>query len=66
MRKILVLLLVIGILAGTCAAVEEICQEDSVGEQVNFTGDEPTGDGPGDPAPCGGEGGGGGAGGVPG
>ena len=61
MRKILMLLLVIGILVGTCAVVEDVCQEDSFGEQVDFTGDESP-DGPGGPAPCGGgeTGGGGG------
>ena len=66
MRKILMLLLVIGILACTCAVVEEICQEDSVGEHIDFTNDEPTGDGLGDPAPCGGGEGGGAGGGQPG
>ena len=62
MRKILILLLVIGILVGTCAVVEDIYEEYSTGEQVDFTDESP--DGPGGPTPCGHEGAGGG--GVPG
>jgi len=64
MKKVLVLLLIVGILVGTVAVVEDTCQEYSSGNLVVFTGNELTEDSPGDPSPCGGEADGGG--GVPG
>jgi len=62
MRKLITLLLVIGVLAGTFAVVANVCEEYSFNEHTDFTDDEPTGDGIGDLAPCGGgeTGGGGG------
>jgi hypothetical protein len=63
MKKILALLLVLGVLIGTFSAVEELSE--SFCEQMNFSGDEIQEDGLGDPAPCGG-GEGSGSGGVPG
>ena len=64
MKKLIILLLVIGILAGTFSIVENMYEEHLSGEQVNFSSDELTGDNPGGPTPCGHEGAGGG--GVPG
>jgi hypothetical protein len=61
MRKVLVILLVIGFIIGTFSGVEELSEELSF-EQTDFSdGGLPEG-GIGDPAPCGGGGSGGGGG----
>lgn len=65
MNKVLILLLVVGILVGTVAAIEGICEEYSSIETVDVSGEE-SGDGLGDPVPCGGGGGDGAGGGTPG
>jgi len=66
MRKILVLLLVVGLLVGMIAAVEGICEEFSTGRHADFSGDEEPANEIEDPAPCGGGGEGGGGPAVPG
>ncbi|MBU7027008.1 MAG: hypothetical protein HXS48_08700 [Theionarchaea archaeon] len=63
MRKVLALLLIVGILLGTFAVIEGI-SEISCEENVDFSDDELQGGGIGDPAPCGG--GSDGGGGIPG
>ncbi len=60
MKILITILLVIGVLIGTFAVLEDICEEYRSSEQVNFSSDELTGDNSGDPAPCGHEGAGGG------
>jgi len=65
MRKVLVILLVIGFIIGTYSVVEGLCEESSV-EQQDFSGEDSPEDGLGDPIPCGGGGGSGGGGGQPG
>lgn len=65
MRKVLVLLLMVGILIGTVSVVEEISEEGS-NEYVEFSGDKVLGDDPGDVVPCGGGEGTGSGGGTPG
>lgn len=64
MRKVLVLLLVVGLLVGTLAVVEVISQDFSTEEHVDFTGEDGPQDNPTDPTPCGG--GSNGDGGIPG
>ena len=65
MRKVLIILLVIGFIIGTFSVVEELSEELST-EQVDFSdGDTPEG-GAGDPIPCGGGEGSGRGGGQPG
>lgn len=61
MRKLLVLLLVVGFLIGALSVVEELCEESSL-EQVDFSDGEESTNNYGDPAPCGGGGTGGGGG----
>lgn len=63
MKKVLILLLVVGVLIGTFAIAEEISEEISL-EHTEFSGGEELTD-PGDPTPCGG-GDGAGPGGCPG
>ena len=63
MRKILVILLVVGLLIGTSCVVEDL-KKNSDGEEICFDGDYP--DTIGDPIPCGGSEGGGSGGGLPG
>lgn len=58
MRKIVVLLLVIGFLVGTYAAIGEF-EENSFQGYTEFSGDGVTQGGFGNPAPCGGGGDGG-------
>lgn len=65
MRKVLVVLLVIGFIIGTYSVVEGLCEESSV-EQVDFSVENLSEDDLGDPIPCGGGGGGGAGGGQPG
>lgn len=64
MKKVLILLLVVGVLIGTFAA--EVLCENSSQENVDFPSDSFTGPGYGDPAPCGEGGPVGGGGGAPG
>jgi len=61
MRKVLVLLLIVGILLGTFTVIEGMSEEYFSDEHTTFSGEEGFGGSPGDPAPCGGEGGGGGS-----
>ena len=61
MKKVLVLLLVLGILVGTIAVVEDVCENTSF-QGLDFS-DKDVGDND-NPSPCGGHGGG--DGGVPG
>jgi len=63
MKKVLILLLVVGVLIGTFAIAEGVSEEIS-SEHTEFSKGEELTD-PGDPTPCGG-GSGGGPGGVPG
>jgi hypothetical protein len=56
MRKIVVLLLVVGLMMGTFTAAECVSEESS--SQDTFSFGEFSEDPPGDPLPCGGEGGG--------
>jgi len=65
MKKVLILLLVVGVLIGTFTAVEVLC-ENSSQENVDFPSDSFAGAGYGDPAPCGEGGPVGGGGGAPG
>ena len=58
MRKIIVLLLVIGFLAGICAIIGEL-EEYSFQEHTEFSGGEGFEEELGDPTPCGGGGSGG-------
>ncbi len=65
MKKMIAFLLITGILLlGTFSAIEEILEESSYEENLDFT--EGIGDDVEDPAPCGGGGGGDGSGGIPG
>lgn len=65
MKKMLVLLLIVGILMAACTF--QATAESSDGENASFEGNEPSENSFGDPVPCGGEGGsGGGGGGQPG
>ena len=67
MRRALIVLLVIGMLIGTFAAIEGVSEEQSLNKHTDFSGDEGFGGDSGNPAPCGGDGGGtGGGGGIPG
>lgn len=59
MRKILILLLVVGLLIGTFAVLEEMYHDYSLQECMKFSGSEGLEDGAGNPIPCGGEGDGG-------
>ena len=61
MRKMIVLLLVIGLLVGTLTAVLGENEENLSQDTFSF-GEEDSGDPLGDPIPCGGEGTGGGGG----
>ena len=63
MRKILAVLLVVGLLIGTFC-IPECFETSSVGEEIGSDADYP--DTVGDPIPCGGGEGGGGGGGQPG
>lgn len=65
MRKMLVILLVIGFMIGTYSAVEGLCEESSV-EQMDLSDRDAPESGAGDPTPCGGGEGSGAGGGQPG
>jgi hypothetical protein len=60
MRKVLVFLLIVGILIGAFSVIVDSREETSLQGDNGPTGDEPSGDGFGNSAPCGGHGGGGG------
>ena len=65
MRKVLVILLVIGFMIGTFSVVGGLCEESSV-EYMDLSNGDLSEDDLGDPIPCGGGGGGGAGGGQPG
>jgi hypothetical protein len=54
MKKVLVLLLVIGFLVGTFAVIEELYEEHFSNEHTEFTDDSYSGDDGENPTPCGG------------
>ena len=62
MRKILVLLLIAGLLVSACSI--QVAAESTDEVDADFIGDEPFGDSPGEPVPCGGDNNG--SGGIPG
>ena len=65
MRKVLIILFVIGFIVGTFSVVEELCEESFV-EQMDFSDGDLSEEGIGDMIPCGGGDNNGGGGGQPG
>jgi hypothetical protein len=65
MRKVLVILFVIGFIIGTFSVIEELCEELS-SEQMDSLDGDVSENGAGDSVPCGEGGGSGGGGGQPG
>ena len=65
MKKMLAVLLMVGLLAGAIALADQVDEECTI-DNGEFSGDHTPVEGNSDPLPCGGGGGGDGGGGVPG